>query len=30
MSTMREYWDDVKPVYKEKHDQRVAKTPERV
>ena len=30
MSTMREYWDDVKPIYKEKHDQRAAKTSERV
>lgn len=28
--TMREYWDDVKPALKEKHAERVSKTPSRV
>lgn len=30
MSEMSEYWKDVKPYYKEKHDKRVAKTPDRI
>lgn len=28
--TMGEYWRDVKPHLKQKHDERVAKTPDRV
>lgn len=28
--TMGEYWRDVKPELKKKHDERVAKTPDRV
>lgn len=30
MSEMSEYWKDVKPYYKEEHDKRVAKTPDRI
>lgn len=28
--TMGEYWKDVKPIYKQKHDERVSKTPDRI
>lgn len=30
MGDMAEYWKDVKPYYKELHDKRVAKTPNRI
>lgn len=30
MSELSEYWKDVKPLYKEMHDKRVAKTPDRI
>lgn len=30
MSEMAEYWADVKPIYKEIHKKRVAKTPNRI
>lgn len=30
MSDMAEYWKDVKPIYKKMHDERVAKTPDRI
>ena len=30
MSEMTEYWADVKPIYKELHNKRVAKTPNRI
>lgn len=30
MSELSEYWKDVKPYYKEMHDKRVAKTPDRI
>lgn len=30
MGDMREYWEDRKPEFKKQHDERVAKTPDRV
>lgn len=30
MGDMAEYWRDVKPIYKQMHDERVAKTPDRI
>ena len=30
MGDMSEYWRDVKPIYKQMHDERVAKTPDRI
>ena len=30
MAELAEYWKDVKPIYKQRHDERVAKTPDRI
>ena len=30
MGDLAEYWKDVKPIYKQMHDERVAKTPSRI
>lgn len=30
MAELAEYWKDVKPIYKQRHDERVSKTPDRI
>ena len=30
MGELAEYWQDIKPIYKQKHNERVAKTPQRI